>query len=217
MKKNYTKIVVILDRSGSMDKVKNATIEGFNSFIKDQSLIPGECDISLYQFDDQYEIVYENRNIKDAPYLDNKTFVPRGWTALLDAIGRTINSLGNQLSRIKESNRPSKVIVVIQTDGEENRSKEFKLNDIFEMISHQKNKYNWEFVFLGANQDAIKNAARMGIDSSSSITYANNIIGTSSLYKSLNDNIADMRLGRKATFEFTSDQRAEQEKELKKD
>jgi uncharacterized protein YegL len=193
MKKDYAKIVVVLDRSGSMSSIKNSTIEGFNKFldsqrelVKEDGTAAGECDISLYQFDDRYEAVYENKDIKLAPKLNQETFVPRGGTALLDAIGKTIDKLGNTLRDLKESNRPEKVIFVIYTDGEENSSKEYNRNTIFDMITHQREKYNWAFVFLGANQDAIATATSYGISAGAAITYGANTIGTTNVYNAMN-------------------------------
>lgn len=185
MQKNYTKIAVILDRSGSMDSIKSATIEGYNSFLRGQQEVEGRCDISLYQFDDKYEVVYEDRDISKAPFLNNTNFVPRGNTALLDAIGRTVNHLGNKLHKLREQDRPEKVIVVIQTDGYENASQEFSRSGVRDMITHQKEKYNWVFVFLGANQDAIITAQSYGINVGTSITYSSNYTGTSNTYSAL--------------------------------
>lgn len=192
MKKDYSKIVVVLDRSGSMSSIKDATIEGFNKFIdaqrelvKEDGTSAGECDISLYQFDDVYETVYKNKDIKYAPKLTSETFVPRNSTALLDAIGKTINDIGEELKNKKEKDRPEKVIFVIQTDGMENASKEFTRNKIFDLITHQKSKYNWSFIFLGANQDSIATATSYGINLNSSITYNASSVGTSNVYNAM--------------------------------
>src|SRR6266498_2631202 len=115
MKNNLCLIIMILDRSGSMASCRNETIEGFNAFLNEQKKQPGEAVISLYQFDDIYEKVYEWQNIKNASFLDNSTFVPRGWTALLDAMGNTIVSVGEKLSKMKEEERPAKVLVITLT------------------------------------------------------------------------------------------------------
>jgi len=172
MKKDYCSITVLLDRSGSMLNIKNDIIGAFNSFIDSQKDLPGQCDISLYQFDDQYEVVYEGKNVKSTPLLNDENYVPRGWTRLLDGIGKTINNLGVRLSKLPENERPEKVLFVIITDGEENSSKEFKRNQIFEMIKLQKETYKWQFVFLGANQDAIVTGAQFGIGKNQSYTYS---------------------------------------------
>lgn len=173
MKNNSTRIAIILDRSGSMDSVRESTVAGFNQFIKDQKKIPGEVTVKLVQFDDQYDEVFD-LPLKDVPELTQDNFVPRGWTALLDAQGRTIIALGAELAALKEDQRPSKVIVMTLTDGHENRSKEFKLHQVADLIQRQKEVYQWEFIFLGANQDAVKVAASMNIAPAAAITYTAN-------------------------------------------
>ena len=182
MKNNYCDISVVLDRSGSMDSIKDDVIGGYNAFLKGQQEMPGECTISLYQFDDIYEAVYEGKDVKSAPLLTRNTYMPRNSTALLDAIGKTINKTGDRLSKINEKNRPSKVLFVIQTDGMENASQEFDRNKISEMIKHQKEKYNWEFVYLGANQDAIATAASFGIGRNATLNFASTSFGAAASY-----------------------------------
>lgn len=190
MQENYTDVSVVLDRSGSMASVRADTEGGFNTFVNEQKKVPGKCLFSLYQFDDVYETVYEGRDVKDVPKLDLQ---PRNSTALLDAIGKTINKTGERLRNLSESQRPSKVVILVQTDGEENASKEYSRDRIFEMIKHQREKYNWEFVFLGANQDAIATATSYGFSAKSSLTYAANSAGTSAVYGSLGKNLTKMR------------------------
>lgn len=214
MKKDYTKIAIILDRSGSMDITKSATIEGFNSFIESQRKDNVECNVSLYQFDDQYEVVYENKDVRNAPLLTNTSFVPRGWTALLDAIGNTINRLGDELSSTKESARPEKVIVAIITDGAENKSKVFSRNQVFNMIKHQSEKYNWKFMFLAANQDAIATAGSYGIAAASSLTYGQTNSGTKMAFTSMSNSISDYKMNRSFTPNFSVNDREEQNKEI---
>lgn len=216
--KNYTHIALILDRSGSMASIKTDTIGGVNTFIQKQKEAPGEATMSLYQFDDHYEAVYENKNIKDAPLLNDSTFIPRGSTALLDAIGRTTVSIGEQLSKLSENERPSKVIVLIVTDGMENASKEYKTNKIKEMIQHQESTYAWEFVYIGANQDAILVAQSLGVIGSKAINYSGNVQGTHEIYRSLSSNISGMRCNvsagvtTKDMYSFTKEDRDAQDK-----
>jgi hypothetical protein len=171
MKENLTRIAIILDRSGSMQTVREATVSGFNEFIRQQKALPGEASVLLVQFDDQYEVVFD-KPLAEVPELTQDGFVPRGWTALLDAQGRTIVKLGADLAAMPEADRPSKVVVMTLTDGMENASKEYDLQQIGEMIRHQRDVYNWEFVFLGANQDAIATAASMNIPVGAALTYA---------------------------------------------
>lgn len=210
MKKDFADITFVLDRSGSMSSVRADTIGGFNAFIEAQRKVPGECNASLVQFDDQYEIVYTAKPVKDAPELTAETFVPRGMTALLDAIGRTINATGKRLEAIPEADRPSKVIFVILTDGGENSSKEFTREKVFEMITHQKNTYQWDFVFLGANQDAISAGASLGIAAGSTMTYASNAVGTKHAFASASAYAARSRTVGTASF---SDEDREKQKQ----
>ena len=177
MRLGLVSIAIILDRSGSMASVKEGTIAGFNEFVESQKKLPGEATISLFQFDDVYETVYDGIDIKNTILLTEATYQPRNITALLDAIGKTIINLGQKLNTIPEKDRPEKVIVVIQTDGYENASKEFSSLEINEMITHQREKYNWQFVFLGANQDAIMTASHLGIAANKSMTYAHSSDG----------------------------------------
>lgn len=176
--KDETDITVVLDRSGSMETVREDTIGGFNSFLEEQKAVPGSARLSLVQFDDQYEIVYECRGIQAAPALSRRTFVPRGSTALLDAIGRTMNATGARLTALPEAARPEKVLLVVMTDGQENASQEFTGSQIFDMITHQREKYQWEIVFIGANQDAVLTGASYGLPASNALDYAATPAGT---------------------------------------
>jgi uncharacterized protein YegL len=155
-KPNLTEIIIVLDRSGSMDGIVDDTIGGINTLITEQAKNPGEVKLTLIQFDNQYEVFVAGRPIKDVPLLNKATYVPRGSTALLDAIGRTINDVGARLSTTKEEERPSLVLFVIQTDGQENASREYTHEKIKQMIAHQKDTYKWQFLFLGADQDAFQ-------------------------------------------------------------
>lgn len=215
MKQNYCDISIVLDRSGSMESIREDVIGGFNTFLDSQQKVSGDCTISLYQFDDVYETVYEGKDIKNASELTKETYVPRNMTALLDAIGKTINKTGNRLSELKEENRPSKVIFVIQTDGLENASKEFTKDKIFEMIKHQRENYNWEFVFLGANQDAIATATSYGINRNASYTYAGTSKGVNMAYNAINCSVTRARTSN-SSVSFTDQERKEQEEELNK-
>lgn len=209
MKKDYCEIIMVLDRSGSMDSIKKDVIGGFNKFLKEQQAIPGEATITLVQFDHIYEVVYEGKKLQEASLIDDKVYEPRGWTALLDAIGKTIDRTGKRLSDIPEDQRPSKVIFVIQTDGFENASKEYTNEKIIGMITHQKDVYKWEFVFLGANQDAIATARKLGIGASHSMTYVANAGGIQYSYTSLSTNLCAVRNGT-STMAFTDEDRNKQ-------
>ena len=178
MRFKFDEIVCIIDRSGSMESVADDAIGGFNTFIEKQKEVEGKASVTFVQFDDKYEIVYENKMLEDVPILDNKTFIPRGMTALLDAIGKTINSVGERLSKTNKKDRPRKVIFAILTDGHENYSKEFTRDKIFEMITHQKEKYSWEFIFIAADQDAIGTGTSYGFSAKDCINYVSTGIGT---------------------------------------
>lgn len=194
MKKDYTKIVFVVDRSGSMAGIANDVIGGYNKFIADQKALKhGTCDVSFYQFDTLYEAVYENTPIDFVKDLDNKTFVPRSCTALLDAVGNTIKNVGSHLAKLQESERPDKVLVVIITDGEENSSHTYTWNQIKKDVEHQTNVYKWQFTYIGANQDAWQVGANLGIAKGASLTYAANDIGTTSAFASLSANTAMYR------------------------
>jgi uncharacterized protein YegL len=212
MKPRYTDISIVLDRSGSMESVRSDAIGGFNAFLADQQGTGGAATITLVQFDNIYEVVYSAIPLTDARPLDNSTFVPRGSTALLDAIGRTVHATGKRLETMAEDRRPEKVVFVILTDGLENASQEFTAQKVNDMISHQRDVYKWEFVFLGANQDAITTAANLGIHASHSLTYAANRDGVKMAFRSLSKHLAGYRTGVSAQVEFSDEDREQQRK-----
>ena len=155
MKKDLCELIVIIDESGSMDEVWGKTITGFNEFVQTHQKLPGEAKLTLVKFNTEYNIVHNGLNVKDVPLLNNKTYVPNGMTALLDAVGKTIDEVGKRLSNTAEDERPEKVIVLIITDGYENSSKEYTGKQVAEKIKKQTDVYSWEFVYMGADQDAI--------------------------------------------------------------
>lgn len=193
MKNGYTHISMVLDRSGSMASCADDTRGGFNAFIEEQKKQPGEATLTLTQFDDVIETVHSGIPLRDVPTL---RFEPRGMTALLDAIGKAINTTGQWLSAKPEHERPEKVVFVILTDGHENASREFTRAKVFEMIRHQETNYRWQFVFLGANQDAIKAGADLGISAQSSMTYDTR--NTRQVYANLTSSVNALRSTGKA-------------------
>lgn len=205
--KDSTRIVIILDRSGSMQSARETTVKGFNEFLKAQKEIKGDATVKLVQFDDQYDVVFD-KNLSEAPELTQNTFVPRGGTALLDAQGRTITELGKELAALPESDRPNKIIIVTLTDGQENSSTDYTYDKVKELTEHQTKTYGWQFVFLGANQDAIKNAARIGINRNSAMSYnINNASSYGHTFTAMSANIGATRsLGKK--IEFTEQERS---------
>ncbi|MDP9049547.1 MAG: VWA domain-containing protein [Acidobacteriota bacterium] len=194
MKENRTRIAIILDRSGSMQSVREATISGFNQFIRSQRELPGDVSVKLVQFDDQYDVVF-NLPLPEVPELTQDLFVPRGMTALFDAQGRTIAALGEELAALPESERPTNVIVMTLTDGLENASKQYGIAQIAAMVKHQTEVYKWNFVFLGANQDAIHTGALMAIPAASSLTYRSSRSGTAGAFDSASNFIRRSRSG----------------------
>ncbi len=164
-----TDITVILDRSGSMGNIASDVIVGFNAFLAAQRRETGVCRLTLVQFDDQYEVVCDALAIAEVPQLSKENFQPRGTTALLDAIGRTVENTGARLRALSESERPGRVLVAIITDGLENASTDYTRERVFDMISTQRDRYQWTFLFFAANQDAIAEGARIGIGADQSL------------------------------------------------
>ena len=193
MKTGYTHIVVILDRSQSMDSVREATINGFNEFLKTQKKLPGEATISLVQFNSTHETTYENKNLLDAPELTEFTYIPDGMTAMNDAIGDSINRVGAYLRGQPEHVRPSKILFMILTDGQENSSKRFSGAQVKSMIEHQRGKYSWEFVFMGANQDVVLTAKGLGIITSNAMAYDSNVTGTAHVFATASAGLGNYR------------------------
>jgi len=154
MKKDSCEIIMVLDESGSMGSCKSDTIGGVNEFLKNHKRIKGEVNVTLVKFSDYYKVVNDAVPLDRVAYLDEYNYTPSHTTALLDAVGKTITNTGKRLADTPEENRPEKVIFVIITDGYENASREFTRSQIFDMVSHQKQMYNWEFIFLGADIDA---------------------------------------------------------------
>lgn len=157
---NKTLIVTILDRSGSMSSIRADMEGGFKTFIAEQKALPGECLCSLYQFDNKFEVVYENKPIAA---VDDLMLIPRGGTALLDAVGSTIALVGEQLAALAEEKRPGAVVIQIITDGQENSSKEYKLADVKASIERQQKEFNWQFLYLGVQDSTFNDAKNLGI------------------------------------------------------
>jgi len=203
MKKNKTLAIFLIDHSGSMNSIKDSTEKGFSSFIEKQKDEPGECEISLYEFDNIFDVVYENKNIND---VGEYTLKPRAWTSLRDAIGTAINRAGKHLLNLSENERPETVIFTVLTDGLENTSKEFSQENIKEMIELQTSKYNWKFVFLGANQDAVITGKKYGFSPETSMSYFGSDAGVRNAFSSLNSGISCMRVN-SSNYSFSDEQR----------
>jgi len=180
--KDKTSIICVLDRSGSMNPLINDAIGGFNKFLEEQKALPGEAEMTVVLFDDKYDVIANGKDIQKIEPLNNKTYVPRGMTALYDALGKTINEAGARFSNMPETEKPDKVICVILTDGAENSSHEFTREKIVEMTKLQQETYNWEFVYLGANQDAIAVGGSIGINVRNCVNYTADSRGTAGAY-----------------------------------
>ncbi len=191
----FTEIVMVLDRSGSMGWIKESTIEGVNDFIKEQKKLEGKCNFTLRQFDTEHTKTFDNKSMDEVGYLDNRTFQPRGATALYDAICLAINETGDRLANLDKANRPDNVMFVIMTDGQENSSREFTKQDVNDKITHQTEKYEWDFIFLAANQDAIATGASFGIDKGKSMTFSASASGMGNSMASVNLYYSSVRSG----------------------
>jgi len=168
MNPNLTEIAYILDRSGSMEPMQEPAVAAFNAFVKAQLDVPGDARLTLVQFDDAYEVPIAARPVQDVPQLTAATYTPRGMTALLDAIGRTVKDIDHRLSTLPDPEKPGKVILAIFTDGQENASREYTLKHISDLIRLYRDERGWEFLFLAANQDAIASAGAMCMSAESS-------------------------------------------------
>jgi uncharacterized protein YegL len=171
MKKGLTELVFILDKSGSMSGLETDTIGGYNSMLAKQQAVEGECRITTVLFDNNYELLHDRIDIRAVSPISEKEYQIGGSTALLDAIGRTIHKIGNAQKHTANEYRAEKVMLVIITDGEENSSREYSAKRIKQMIERQKSRYEWEFIFLGANIDAVETAGRFGISADRAQNY----------------------------------------------
>lgn len=193
MKKGLTELVMILDRSGSMRGLEADTIGGFNGMIDKQKKEEGEAYVSVVLFDDQNDVIYDRVDIAKIEPMTEKKYYVRGCTALLDAVGGAIHHIGNIHKYAREEDVPEKTIFVITTDGMENASSRYTYDDVRRMIERQKERYNWEFIFLGANIDAAAEAARFGISANRAARFENDSAGTILNYSVVSEAIGKMR------------------------
>ena len=193
MKKNLTELVFILDRSGSMQGLEGDTIGGFNAMIKKQQKEPGEAFVSTVLFDDQTEVLHDRVKVSDVQPMTEKEYYVRGCTALLDAIGGAIHHIGNIHKYARPEDVPEHTLFVITTDGMENASHRYSVRRVKEMIQHQKEKYGWEFLFLGANIDAVETAGHLGIAPDRAVNYHCDSEGTRLNYQVLSQAVSAVR------------------------
>lgn len=193
MEKGLSEIICIIDRSGSMGIIIDDAIGGFNHFLDEQKKLTGKAALTYVQFNSELEVIHENKPLQDVEPINKNTYNPSGVTALLDAVGETIDFTGQRLAGIPEENRPEHVIVAILTDGHENASKNYTLSKVRKMINHQKENYSWEFIFLGANQDAFAEAAKMGIDREDSFNFHVSKEGIKKAYDDMHETVSKYR------------------------
>ena len=199
MKKNLTEIVFILDRSGSMAGLEGDTIGGFNGMLEKQRQEEGEAYVSTVLFDNHSDVIHDRLTLDRVPRLTGKEYYVRGCTALLDAVGGAIRHIANVHKYAREEDRPEKTLFVITTDGMENASRQYTYEKVRSMIEKQKREYGWEFLFLGANIDAAREAARFGIHPDRAVDYRADRRGTRVIYETVSDTVRDFRASRPMT------------------
>ena len=193
MKKELTEIVFILDRSGSMSGLESDTIGGYNAMLEKQKTAPGQAIVSTVLFDDHCEVLHDRLDIKTVVPMSDKEYFVRGCTALLDAVGGAIHHIGNIHKYAREEDRPEKTLFIITTDGMENASRRYNYDRVKMMIERQKEKYGWEFIFLGANIDAVEVADRFGISADRAANYHADSEGTQLNYEVVSEAICSLR------------------------
>lgn len=193
MKKNLTELVFILDRSGSMSGLEKDTIGGFNAMIEKQKKEPGEAFVSTILFDNVSEVLHDRVSLESVPQMTDRDYTVRGCTALIDAIGGAIKHIGNIHKYVRPEDVPEHTMFIITTDGMENASRRFSSDEVKKMIERQKSEFGWEFLFIGANIDAVQTAAQFGIGHDRAVNYHADSQGTQVLYETLCAPISAMR------------------------
>lgn len=199
MKNGITELVFILDRSGSMSGLEADTIGGFNSLIEKQKKVKGECFVSTVLFDHVTEVLHDRVRLEDVKAMDDTTYTVRGSTALLDAVGGAIHHIGNIHKYARAEDVPERTLFVITTDGIENASHQYSADEVKAMIQRQKEKYGWEFLFLGANIDAVETAAHIGIAPNRAVNYRADSQGTRVIYDTVSEELCAARMGQPIT------------------
>lgn len=203
MKNNITELVFILDRSGSMSGLESDTIGGFNSLIKKQRKQEGECFVSTVLFDNVTEVLHDRIKLSDVPKMTERDYTVRGCTALIDAIGGAIHHIGNIHKYARPEDVPEHTMFVITTDGMENASHTYSSDEVKKMIERQKKKYGWEFLFIGANIDAVSTAKKFGIGADRAVNYRADSIGTEVLFNTVSETVCCMRENQPLTADWS--------------
>lgn len=216
MKNNITELVFILDRSGSMSGLESDTIGGFNSMIKKQKKLEGDCYVSTVLFDNESKVLHDRVKLRDVPEMTDNDYTVGGCTALIDAIGGAIHHIGNIHKYARAEDVPEHTMFVITTDGQENASHRYTSEQVKKMIERQKEKYGWEFLFIGANIDAVETAARYGISRDRAVNYNADGEGTHILYDSVTKAVFNVRSSAPLKADWSKDIDADYVKRGKK-
>ena len=216
MKNNITELVFILDRSGSMAGLECDTIGGFNSMIEKQKKHDGGCYVSTVLFDNESEVLHDRVKLHDIPKMTDRDYTVRGCTALIDAIGGAIHHIGNIHKYARPEDVPEHTMFVITTDGQENASHKYTSEKVKRMIERQKEKYGWEFLFIGANIDAVETARRYGIDEDRAVNYNADGEGTHILYESVAKAVCNVRASAPLGADWSEDINADYQRRGKK-
>ena len=205
MKKNLTELVFILDRSGSMSGLERDTIGGFNAMIEKQKKQDGECIVSTVLFDDESRVIHDRVSLDEIKLMTEDDYFVGGCTALIDTIGGAIHHIGNVHKYARPEDVPENTIFIITTDGQENASHHYSSDKVKQMIERQKDKYGWEFLFIGANIDAVETAKRYGIDRNRAVNYNADAQGTSVLYETVSKAVCNVRASKCMTDDWSAE------------
>ncbi len=205
MKNGITELVFILDKSGSMQGLQKDTIGGFNSMIEKQRKESGVCLVSTVLFDNESEVIHDRENLRNIKPMTEKDYCPCGSTALIDALGGAIHHIGNVHKYIRKEDVPEHTLFIITTDGMENASRRYTKGRVRQMIERQKEKYGWEFLFIGANIDAVTTAREYGIEGDRAVNYHADKLGTQVLYASVSNAVGNLRKNRKLSENWSKD------------
>ena len=205
MKNNITELVFILDRSGSMAGLEADTIGGFNAMIEKQKMQDGECYVSTVLFDNESEVIHDRVKLSEIKPMTDDDYTVRGCTALIDAIGGAIHHIGNIHKYARTEDVPENTMFIITTDGMENASRRYSCDKVKAMIERQKEKYGWEFLFIGANIDAVETASRYGIGADRAVNYNADKEGTSIVYESVAKAVCNVRASAPLSADWSDD------------